>query len=166
VSHRKPPGRRQNRTKARLTLVRGAQPAKRATPPAPAGLLRRTQDAWRAFWGSDVADLVQDQDLEAVLRLFELYDERIRLWRAFRKTRLVAGSKGQPALNPVGPFAVALGREINALEKQLAITPRARIQVGLQVLEAREGLEDLAHAVNDAVDDDADEDPRLTTTRS
>ena len=161
MSHHKSPDRRQRRTSpARLVIVRGTG-TKVEPPPTPRRWLRRTVAAWSAYWASDVASLARPQDHETALRLFELIDERARALRAYQKKPVLEGSRGQPVINPFAGFAVQLGREILALEKQLAITPRARIQLGVQAVEARKSLEELAR---EAVDDS--DDPRGSTDGS
>ena len=143
---RKPAARRQRRNKPNLVLLdRGAK--KVSLHAAPKGLLQETRASWQVFWGSPLARIVEDTDLPALRRLFLLYDEHARCWRAFRTKRFVAGSRGQPRLNPLAQFVCALASEIRQLEKMFGFSPRARLQLGLTYGEAQRSLEDLARDV-------------------
>jgi hypothetical protein len=134
------------------------EPHSRPVPDAPKGLLKATESAWSEFWRSSVSMLVEQADLPAVQRLFGLYDERERAFRAFRENRYVAGSKGQPVLNPIARHMLSLDAEIRALEAIFGIGPVPRLRAGIAFAEARRSLDDL----NRSLDDREDEaDPRL-----
>ena len=139
----KPPERRQRRN-ARwgAQLVRSAQVE--AVPEAPRDLLRVTRELWKSYWASAVAEVVERAtDLPAIRRLFTLHDERERAYRAYRKDRLVEGSKGQPVVNPIARQMSSMDAEIRQLEDRLGLTPKARAQLGVTFGKAQRSLEDL-----------------------
>lgn len=141
MSHRKPPERRQRRNKPRSVSLapRGAQPI-----PEPGNWLQPTREAWSTFWRDGVAQVVQSADEPSLRRLFELYDSRARLWAAFTKRPYVEGSRGQPRLNPLGPFCLALDAQIQRIERAFGITPAARAALGIQFSAAKKSLDELA----------------------
>jgi P27 family predicted phage terminase small subunit len=131
-----------------------------AGPPAPAGVLKATRDAWAAFWRSPLARIVHpDTDGTALARLFTLYDERDRAYRVVKKRRLVEGSQGQPRANPLFAVMQTLDGEIRQLEDRFGMSPRARLVLGV-TLGDEPTLDDLNA---DLADDDEDDppDPRL-----
>jgi P27 family predicted phage terminase small subunit len=124
-------------------------PASAGPPEPPAGLLVATRDAWATFWGSPLAGLVVDSDLPALERLFQLYDERARAWRGYKRRRLVEGSQGQPVASPLFRVAMALESEIRPLEDRFGVTPAARLKLGIRLGEAARSLEDLVRDLDD-----------------
>ena len=130
-----------------------------AEPPAPPrAALLATKKAWGAFWKAPTAALVLDSDHPALERLFGLYDELDRIWRAARKRRLVDGSQGQPVINPLYKQADALRAEILALEDRFGLSPMARLKLGAAFGSARRSLaEELAAEAE--LDDEEGDDP-------
>jgi P27 family predicted phage terminase small subunit len=113
---------------------------------------------WAAFWRSPIAEVViPAMDLPAVYRLFTLYDERERAYRAWRKQRLVRGSKGQLVLNPLAAQMNKMDTAIRQLEDRFGLTPKSRAQLGVTFTVAQESSADL----NPDLDVDWDDDPRL-----
>lgn len=89
-------------------------------------------------------------------RLFQLYDERDRAYRAIRAGgRLGVGSQGQTALAPLVKYIAQLDSSIVVLEDRLGLSPRARLQLGLAVIDTQRGLDSL-----DIDLDETTEDPR------
>lgn len=152
----KPGGRRQRRNKQgpsglqlrpRLELEQ--------VPPAPKHWLRETATQWQQYWMSDVARLAEvDTDRVALTRLFTLYDERERAYRAFRKKRLVTGSTGQLAVHPLWKHAAILDAEIRSLEDRFGVTPQSRLRLGIQLGEMAKNLEDMNAQLNEDQDQD------------
>ena len=136
----KPPDRRQRRGRNDAGAL--AIPTAAQIPAPPPGLLGVTKKAWQAFWAAPTAALVVDSDRTALDRLFSLYDEHTRLWRAARRRRLVDGSQGQPVLNPLYRQADTLRAEILALEDRFGLSPMARLKLGAALGEARRSLAD------------------------
>lgn len=124
-----------------------------------------TKQQWVAFWLSSVACLVEaDSDGFALARLFSLYDERERAYRAYRRNRLVEGSTGQMIVNPLWKQAAVNDAEIRALEDRFGVTPSARLKLGIKFGEAARNIKDLNDQLNADEDNDSDEaktDPRL-----
>jgi P27 family predicted phage terminase small subunit len=136
-------------------------PARLPAPDPPDGLLQATSNRWIEFWNSPLAGVVSSAtDMPALERLFTLYDERERAYRAFRKERLIVGSQGQPVLNPMGRLLKELDGEIRQLEDRFGLSPKARLQLGVQYGEAKKTLDTLNADL--ALDLEPDEDdPRL-----
>lgn len=84
-----------------------------------------------------------DTDIQAVRRLFTLYDERERAYRGYRKDRLLVGSRGQTVLNPLGRAMSVFDAEIRHLEDRLGMNPRARLQLGIALGETTNSMRDL-----------------------
>lgn len=124
----------------------------RLIPNHPPGLLAITKAAWESFWTTPLAQIITDADLPALHRLFDLYDELDRIWRAAKKHRIVTGSQGQDVLNPLYKQSDSLRNEIRQLEDRFGLTPMARLKLGVKFGEAKRSLAD---EVDD--DDDGDE---------
>ena len=154
----KPVTRAQGHRKRVLVALPG--PKRRLQPPQPpAGLLRATEAAWDAYWGSPVAGTATDADLPAVELYFTTVDEWRRCFAAARKTRLVAGSMGQPRLNPLADRADRLAALLPKLAAEIGIGPLSRSRLAVGFGEATKTLEDL---VAEATQDTGNvEDPRL-----
>ena len=152
----KPADKRQRRNKKNNIVLmpdRGVV----ATPDPPKGLLKNTLAQWDKYWGSQLAQATEiETDLPAITRLFTLYDERERAYRAFRKQRFIKGSQGQIVLNPIGRHMNTLDAEIRQMEDRLGLTPRSRLQLGITFADAAKSLEDL----NESLNIDEIEDPR------
>ena len=84
------------------------------------------------FWESDVATMVQPNDLPTVERLFRNYDLHERAIKTFRKEMLVEGSKTK-FVNPLGDYAQKLEQTILRLN-ELGNTPMATA-LGLAAIE-------------------------------
>jgi P27 family predicted phage terminase small subunit len=166
----KPGGRRQRRNKSGGTGGLQLKPRLELSevPAPPKHWLATTRTLWEDYWISDVARLVESgSDSTALTRLFTLYDERERAYRAFRKERLVEGSTGQRVINPLWKAAAIMDAEIRALEDRFGVTPSARLKLGIQFGEMAKNLEDLNAQLNQDEgerDDDAS-DARLKITR-
>lgn len=147
------------RNGARLVVTGTARPV--AEPPAPPKtLLAPTAKSWTAFWESEAAALVLPADLPALERLFELRDERARCMRVARSARLVPGSTGQAALNPLYKLIPTLDAEIRQLEDRYGLTPMSRLKLGITFGEATRSLSDLNADTDAAVAANGDDDPR------
>ncbi len=96
--------------------------------------------------------MVAETDGTAILRLFTLYDERERAYRAFRRQRLIKGSQGQAVLSPMGRAMQEFDAEIRQMEDRLGLSPRARLQLGITFGQAAQTLADL----NRQLDEDSD----------
>lgn len=154
----KPPGRRQRRNTKGLKVGGGRLLLAGDIPSPPTGLLKATREQWRKYWESPVAEAVdRSSDMPAVERLFQLCDERLRAYRGYRKERLVEGSQGQPVLNPLASVIQKCDQEIRALEDRLGLNPKARLQLGITMTEAKRTLEDMNRDLEPDWDEDDDE---------
>jgi hypothetical protein len=73
-----------------------------------------------------------DSDLPRLIRWIQVTDEYDRTARAFRKTRVVRGSMGQPVLNPLIAYLAHLEAMITRTEKEFGMTPMARARLNLR----------------------------------
>ncbi len=156
----KPGDRRQRRNTREVGPIVAVPARSTPVPTAPADLLASTRAAWDAFWTSEQAGLVMPADHPALLRLFDLLDERERCARAARKQRLIEGSQGQPVLNPLLKQVAALDTEIRQLEDRFGLTPLSRLRLGVTFGEAHRSLADLNRAFIEEVTDVDEDDPR------
>ena len=76
--------------------------------------------------------------------------------RGFRKQRLVIGSQGQLALNPLGRLWMTLAREIRQMEDRLGLTPKSRLLLGIKLAGAKKSLDQL----NESLEAELAQDPR------
>lgn len=169
MSARKRPDQRRGKagtTKDFGVVVRAPAAPVPSCPAKLAGVapLKATVEAWDRLWASDVVSVVDlRSDLEAVVRWASLLDERERAFRAFRASRLVEGSQGQPVLNPLWAVIRTCDAELRALEDRIGLSPKARLQLGITFAEAGKSLDELNRLLDlegDDVDDIAD--PRLS----
>ena len=163
MPQRKRRDQRQGRATADLGIV-VAGPAREIPPvPHPRGgrLSSETATAWVTFWGSELGVLVADADGPTVVRLFRLYDLRERFARVVVAEPMVAGSKGQPRVNPAAAELASLDGRIAALEDRFGLTPLARFRFGLTFGQAARSIEKLNEGFGE--DDDEEDDPRLRT---
>jgi P27 family predicted phage terminase small subunit len=146
---------RRNTPDVSLTVVQ-REPVR--APEAPKDWLKVTRERWEAFWGSEVARAVDPAtDSGALVRLFGFYDEIERATRAVREQRFVEGSRGQARLNPAAKYVVELETAVRALEDRFGMTPRARLQLGIDFATAQRSLAKL----NKAFEVPDSPDPRL-----
>lgn len=130
-------------------------------PPAPTkGWLVATKSAWGRFWDSDLAGAVNHADLPTLSYLFELCDERQRLMNAYKRHRMVKGSKGQVRVNPCLTQALQLDKEIAVLEMRFGITPLGRSRLGLQFGREQKTIDELNLEMNHP-QEETDDDPRI-----
>ncbi|MFN0088664.1 MAG: P27 family phage terminase small subunit [Acidimicrobiales bacterium] len=98
---------------------------------------------WEALWATELAAYFAPTDETALRRLFDLYDERAALLAVCRAERFVAGSMGQPVLNPAHQAVASLDGRILVLEDRLGLNPAARMKLGIQFGAAAKSLADL-----------------------
>jgi P27 family predicted phage terminase small subunit len=129
-------------------------------PGCPEGLLPEVSEWWEAFWLSPVAEATYSStDLPALERLAGLYDLRERARRSVAEHMMVEGSKGQSVLNPLIRAMAPWDTEIRNLEDRFGLNPKARIQLGVQLGQARKTLDDLM-APTKTPETEPDVDPR------
>lgn len=157
----KSPEKRQRRNKqtASLRVVDG-NPVLAAHPPAERRWLKKTKEAYAAFWEADVAAAVSSGDFGALIRMFDLMDDHERMMRLARRAPIVEGSQGQPRAHPAWKEAATLRGEIRQLEDRFGLNPSARAKLGVEVAAAERSLLDMIGWDDPADDPD---DPRVTS---
>lgn len=126
------------------------------TPAPRADWLAATKRAWLDLWSSSLASTIIETDLPALDRYFTTLDEHTRATRAYRRQRLVIGSKGQLAIHPMGKHARDLAVELRQMEDRFGLTPMSRLKLGHQWGSTAMTLDDLNKQL-----EGADADPRL-----
>jgi P27 family predicted phage terminase small subunit len=120
-------------------------------------MLKATRDWWAEFWASELAAAtLADTDGPAIERLATLYDLRRRALKSIKKQPLVDGSQGQKVLNPLARQMSTWDAEIRQLEDRFGLTPRSRLNLGLQLGAAKKQLDDLARDFTDDGDGGTD----------
>lgn len=128
---RKPTEQRRNRGTKDIGTVR---PREGLVPQAPRDWKESTRKAWRNFWESSVASVIDPKsDMAAIIRLFSMYEEREALVPLMQSAPLVKGSQGQLRLNPLGARIDQLDASITALEDRFGMSPKARLSTGMQI---------------------------------
>ena len=149
-------GKRQNRrARSNLRLIDKYEADKPPPPAPPDGLSPQRVDDWNRYFNSQLAGLVQETDLSAVRRLWNYYQQHDELTEIFAKSRLVAGSTGQPRMNPAADALLKMETAILRLENELGLTPSARLRLGITFADATNSLEKLTEHVM-TMDDDYD----------
>ena len=147
-------GKRQNRrARSNLRLIEQHDPASVVVPDPPEGLSPSNLESWDEFWHSELSQLVKRTDLASVRRLWDYYQQHEDLTGIFAKGRMVAGSQGQPRLNPALDGIMKLEGAILRLENELGLTPSARLRLGITFADASNSLDALAQKF-DTVDDE------------
>jgi P27 family predicted phage terminase small subunit len=76
-------------------------------------------------------------DLPLLERYFRSISEYETVFPTFQENRLVDGSKGQPAMNPLSNYLAQLGTEMARCEAALGIGPASRARLGLTIEQVR-----------------------------
>lgn len=125
--------------------------------------LKATREAWEAYWSSSLPQLLTGADRSSLVRLFDQYDRRERLARAWSRSPFTEGSTGQQIVNPAARAVATLDSAIVQLEDRFGITPLARMRLGIAMGEAARSLDEMNREFDEDEDDDdvtTDEDPR------
>lgn len=139
---------RQNRrARSNLRLIDRHEADPAPTPDPPDHLSAARTDDWHHFFDSPLAGLVQRTDMSVVRRLWGYYQQHDELTAIFQKSRLVAGSTGQPRMNPAADAILKLEGAILRLENELGLTPSARLRLGITFADASNSLEKLTEHV-------------------
>lgn len=159
---KKPDDERQRRNRSRAELAQISP-----EPPEPPCELRPAiLETWVAYWGSELAKLVDPAtDGPAINRLFVLYDERARAYEAGKDKRLIPGPKDQWILNPLLRYVAQCDAEIRQLEDRLGMSPRSRLQLGITFGDAMRSMAELNRRLA-AGDINETTDPRLSLVES
>lgn len=161
MPRRKAPSERLNRETRDLGLVRRTSGAVPECPKVAGKVMKpRVREWWDTYWASDVAGAALDADLPALIRLFELYDQRERLLVVYLSEPFTTGSTGQLSMHPAAREIASLDGRIERLEVAFGITPDGRLKLGIQMGAAARSLDDLNRAFSNPADVD-EVDPRL-----
>lgn len=148
-------GKRQNRrARSNLKLIAQHDASAVVVPHPPDGMSEMQVESWTAFWYSEMSQLVKETDLSSVRRLWNYYQQHEDLNAIFGKGRMVAGSTGQPRLNPALDGLMKLETAILRLENELGLTPSARLRLGITFADATNSLDALAERYATATDED------------
>lgn len=157
----KPAGRRQRRNKPKSDFVLGKGVKK---PKAPKDYLADTVGKWDAFWATDLAKTMREEQLPMIVRLFDRYDERERAVRVIRQDgRLTRGSQGQLVLHPLQKLIDSCEAAILQLEDRLGVSPKRGSMGGMGAGDSPGSLDDVNRRLNGDVAPETDEnevDPR------
>jgi P27 family predicted phage terminase small subunit len=161
----KPKEKRQRRNKTNVVPMRSLMlDAPVTIPEAPEGLSEKNVKFWRDYWSSELARAADPQtDLQAITRLFTLYDERDKLDVAYRKAPLMKGSMGQPVVNPVRAVISACDADIIKLEDRFGLSPISRLRLGITIGEAAQSMAALNKSLMQSLNGNEEEttiDPR------
>jgi len=149
--------RQRRRSSTNLRLIDSYDPDTVDIPEPPEGLSPERVNDWHKFFQSPLAGLVTDTDLSVVRRLWNYYQQHDELNAIFAKSRLVAGSTGQPRMNPAHDALLKTEAAIFRLENELGLTPTARLRLGITFADASNSLE----ALNERLQDDTADDEML-----
>ena len=142
MSNAKPVEQRENRIKPKLIDIESYK--KREIPQLAGRTLKSTKIWWNDFWTSDLSSAIDiKSDLPVIQRLASLMDERERIYKQAKKERLVTGSQGQVVLNPLYHALLKIDAEIRNLEDRIGLNPKARVQLGISIGQAKKTLDDL-----------------------
>lgn len=148
--HPKPVETRQNTERVDVGNVPAGELEESIEVPRPlTAWLGSTKASWDRFWRSPARHVtVAELDLDALERLWSLYDERERAQRAIRAPqrarltgavlrgtdhRMVEGSQGQMRPNGLFNVIARLDAEIRQLEDRAGKSARARLILGMRV---------------------------------
>lgn len=129
-----------------LVLVPRTDTDKITIPPLPTGagpILAATRDKWKSFWSSVIASGLDEVDFPIVERWILAYDEWRRALVAFRQKRIVAGSTGQPTLNPLAAWVQSREAQLEKAERELAMGLKSRASLGLTMGLAKKTMAEL-----------------------
>jgi P27 family predicted phage terminase small subunit len=135
-------GRRQRaRSQKNTSLIAAYEPSPIPEPPEQLSTIQ--VEAWDVFFTSDLAGLIKATDLPVVRRLWTYYQQHEDLLVIFEKSKLVAGSTGQPRINPAHDAILKLETAIHRLENELGLTPSARLRLGITFADATNSIDAL-----------------------
>lgn len=113
----------------------------------PEGLSERVEQWWYKYVTSDLArTTVQESDLPALRRLATLYMLRDSLFEGGMDSLVVRGGNGQLTMDPRIKQMASVDSAIDRLEDRFGLSPRARVNLGIQIVSGRKSLEDMSLA--------------------
>lgn len=116
----------------------------RPVPEPPQNLSQYAADVWNDYWSSSLSFAVNyEAHGERLRHWIRCVDERERLWPLLLAEPVVAGSMGQPVINPLVRRVEGLTRDIEKAEDAYGMTPLAAWRMQLTVTEAQRSANDL-----------------------
>ena len=116
-----------------------------SVPDPPDGVRESILEWWGSYFRSDVARVTyMESDLPALRRLATLYELRQVAFEIGSADPIVRGGNNQAMEHPLLKSIARYDSAIDRLEVRFGLTPRARLNLGLQVGAATKQLEDLA----------------------
>lgn len=107
-------------------------------PPIPRTYSATVRKAWREFWRSPVASAVdRGADMPALLHWAWCLNELDTILPVLSRTRLITGSAGQPALNPLAQYAQQLRSAVQWATVEFGMTSLSRSRLGLTIGQAK-----------------------------
>ena len=142
------------KNRSKLAAVDGRAEPPAVIPRVPDGLTEAQAAAWEDFWQEPLSAKVNmAMDGPALVRMFTLRSQ-VERWQALTDADpVVAGSQGQPVVNPLIKQWMALLGECRQLEDRFLCSVKARIAVGVKAAQGLKTLEDLAKPAPDAAED-------------
>ncbi|MEK9723682.1 MAG: hypothetical protein VW405_09400 [Rhodospirillaceae bacterium] len=145
---RKPDDERQRTNSPSLELVTPLDVELAVPDPGP-DWSEATVAEWRAWWGSEVARLIEpESETPIVRRLFDLLDQAARFEAAGRLEPMVEGSTGQLVINPLLKHAQGLRDEARRDESVLGRGPKRRLDLGIKFGDAARSLDEINRRLN------------------
>lgn len=121
-----------------LELVRDEP---RVIPPAPRGLHTVARKAWKDFFSSPLAQVIDmAADGEAIRHWARCISERELFMEELKDSPLARGSMGQLVKHPLWDVVKELNRQIEKYREQFGMSPLARLRLGVAYSEADEAL--------------------------
>ena len=128
---------RRSNTAARLSIVVADRVHMMNTvPPAPAGLLPESVEAWNAVWQMPQASALAGHRV-VIVRWVRALDACARASAAIVAAPLVSGSMGQPVANPLLAWIESREAEMEKCERQLGVGLRNAADLGISVGQAK-----------------------------
>lgn len=132
---------------ARIRLHIETEEADAAVPPLPAAFGEREPKAetlrrWREMWRSQSASQWdRDGDMGELTRYIVEFDAWLELYPAAIQQPFSRGSMGQVSANPLFGVLDKMDKRLRDTEEAFAMTPRARLRMGVEIGDAAMGLE-------------------------
>jgi hypothetical protein len=132
-------------------------------PPAARHWAAPIKEQWRELWSHPIAQAIDRVvHLPHARRLFDLRDEREKLAAITRAEPIVEGSTGNTRPHPLFARLGQVESLIAQLEKDIGLSPKAGLDLGMQFSAAKKTLDELASAAD--ADTDEEDDPRIAQT--
>jgi hypothetical protein len=141
--------------------------------PEPPQLSKENLEFWHSYWTSDLARAANPKtDIQAVKRLFTLYEERDQLYALYKDSDLfkplpkTRAAKQKPVRwgSPIRALLGKIHQEIIQLEDRFGLSPISRLRLGLTAANAANVFSQINNLETDVSSDSTEPeiDPRET----